>query len=334
MLFPIKRTWSQSLAPSDNGRPIVDINGEAFLWHMGYYNNASYKDFDTSGVLYRIEQDEIIGGEEEIPPYDPTQVFNITYVLDGGENNEANPSTYTLGESFDLLDPAREGYTFQGWFTDKGKRNQIWSINPYTTGDLTLYAKWRPEQLVVDDADLTDMSWSWWTYPLVISDEYKTFWGYATKDGYCGVAVFDQETGKVTRTILKQVSTASDTTAPAVMLLEDKRVMCVYAKGESAQKQIHIRISDDPLDISSFETDITLATANTASFSQVMQCNGKYYVFYRVNGNGSWAYRTSVDGEEWSGEKVLIRETSMQYYCKFMPTTDDNLIRILMCRVI
>lgn len=38
-----------------NGRPIADINGNAFLWHRGYYNPDCYTDFYTEAKQYFIE---------------------------------------------------------------------------------------------------------------------------------------------------------------------------------------------------------------------------------------------------------------------------------------
>ena len=45
-----------SAAGIRNGSPIADINGRAILWHNGYYNPKSYKDFRTDAKLYRIEE--------------------------------------------------------------------------------------------------------------------------------------------------------------------------------------------------------------------------------------------------------------------------------------
>ena len=45
--------------------------------------------------------------------------YSITYNLEGGINNSANPTTYTVEQELHLLDPEKEGYKFNGW-TDNG----------------------------------------------------------------------------------------------------------------------------------------------------------------------------------------------------------------------
>lgn len=69
--------------------------------------------------------------------------YNITYVLNGAANNGGNPSVYyTTGASITLKNPARKGYTFGGWFSDKALTKQVKIIKQGTTGNITLYAKW------------------------------------------------------------------------------------------------------------------------------------------------------------------------------------------------
>lgn len=42
--------------------------------------------------------------------------FNITYNLNGGNSRRGNPDTYVAGEdSFDISNPIKDGYTFEGW---------------------------------------------------------------------------------------------------------------------------------------------------------------------------------------------------------------------------
>ena len=76
-------------------------------------------------------------GEAEVTE----EVYTITYVLNGGTNNDENPETYTEGSETVLKNPTREGYVFLGWYTDAGFKTHISKLKG-KSGDITLYAKW------------------------------------------------------------------------------------------------------------------------------------------------------------------------------------------------
>jgi len=62
--------------------------------------------------------------------------YNITYVMNGGTNNAANPATYTVADgTITLAAPTRNGYTFNGW-SDSGV------IPSGSTGNKTFTASW------------------------------------------------------------------------------------------------------------------------------------------------------------------------------------------------
>lgn len=66
------------------------------------------------------------------------ETYCIAYVLNGGENSEENPLTYTvLDDDIFLDDPSRFGYLFDGW-AEGGV------IESGSTGDLTFTAAWTP----------------------------------------------------------------------------------------------------------------------------------------------------------------------------------------------
>jgi uncharacterized repeat protein (TIGR02543 family) len=68
--------------------------------------------------------------------------YQITYVMDRGFNDDANPSTYTVNDVVTLLDPDKEGHTFNGWYTENTFTNRVTQITAGSTGAKTLYAKW------------------------------------------------------------------------------------------------------------------------------------------------------------------------------------------------
>lgn len=89
--------------------------------------------------------------------YTPT-LYSITYDLNGGINDNSNPSTYNVLYGVSLKVPTRAGYTFTGWYDEKG--NKVTGINEgcnatfssaddlyaklakRTTGNRTLTARW------------------------------------------------------------------------------------------------------------------------------------------------------------------------------------------------
>ena len=69
--------------------------------------------------------------------------FNVDYVLDGGTNGN-NPSTYTIQDAdIVLADPTKTGAIFEGWFYDAEFTNPATKIDAGSTGDKTVYAKWK-----------------------------------------------------------------------------------------------------------------------------------------------------------------------------------------------
>lgn len=66
----------------------------------------------------------------------------IHYELNGGDNAASNPSTYYEGkEEIRLVAASREGYTFEGWYSDPACTIPVTAISTTQTGDVTLYAK-------------------------------------------------------------------------------------------------------------------------------------------------------------------------------------------------
>lgn len=66
--------------------------------------------------------------------------YKITYQLNGGKNNEANPDTYHSGISVSLKSPTKAKYVFAGWYSDSSYKNKV---TVASGGNITLYAKWQ-----------------------------------------------------------------------------------------------------------------------------------------------------------------------------------------------
>ena len=71
--------------------------------------------------------------------------YNIKYELNGGENNSANPTTYTIeSEKIVLQTPSKTGYDFVGWYADEELTEKVEKISTGSSGDRKFYAKWIP----------------------------------------------------------------------------------------------------------------------------------------------------------------------------------------------
>lgn len=69
--------------------------------------------------------------------------YTITYILNGGKNALGNPASYLTSQNVTLRTPSRNGYSFSGWFLDKQYKKQIKNITAGTSGNISVYAKWK-----------------------------------------------------------------------------------------------------------------------------------------------------------------------------------------------
>jgi len=101
----------------------------------GWYLDPELADEVSATDIVKIEDDANIYAKH-VPI-----IYAITYNLDGGENGD-NPATYTVvTPSITLADATKEGFTFDGWFSDAGKTIAVTEIALGQTGEVTLYAK-------------------------------------------------------------------------------------------------------------------------------------------------------------------------------------------------
>ena len=77
--------------------------------------------------------------------YSTTTTLSITYDSQGGSAVSDGDATTSTGGTISALptDPARDGYTFAGWFTAASDGTQITAGSDHNqTADFTLYAQW------------------------------------------------------------------------------------------------------------------------------------------------------------------------------------------------
>ena len=126
----------------NEGDPVSKPNSDDFITDAGYKvagwcedeNCTEENEYDFSRSL-----------EGNLTLYARWNVvqFNIEYVLFNGTNGN-NPSSYTIEDAdIVLADPTKTGSVFEGWFYDDAFTNPANKIDAGSTGDKTVYAKWK-----------------------------------------------------------------------------------------------------------------------------------------------------------------------------------------------
>ncbi len=107
----------------------------------GYLFSGWYLNEDFSHYIGSISGDRT-GDIDLYAKYTKKVVIShIEYKLYGAKNDMANPVSYKEGTTITLAAATKEGYTFEGWYTDEAFTNKVTGISAETTGDITLYAK-------------------------------------------------------------------------------------------------------------------------------------------------------------------------------------------------
>ena len=143
-------THGGSEVPSQRVKYAGKVNKPEDPTRAGYdFIDWTYKGEEWSFIGYSVTEDMTLDANWDIITY------TITYDLNGGINSSSNPSTYTVEDAFELINPVKTGYVFTGW-TNNG--SLIASIPAGSTGDLALVANWQlgnfEVNVIVNDVSL------------------------------------------------------------------------------------------------------------------------------------------------------------------------------------
>ena len=127
--------------------------------------------------------------------------YKITYKLNKGKNNTANPKTYTSEDEIKFKKPTCSGYHFVGWYTDSKYKNQISVIEKGSEGSLTLYAKWTKEISPSAKAASLDYVKGTKANTITVSATVSNY--VKSSDGYYYLVYVDSNSGKVKKTVGK-----------------------------------------------------------------------------------------------------------------------------------
>ena len=127
--------------------------------------------------------------------------YNITYKLNKGKNNTANPKTYTSEDEIKFKKPTRSGYHFVGWYTDSKYKNHISVIEKGSEGSLTLYAKWTKEISPSAKAASLDYVKGTKVNTITVSATVSNY--VKSSDSYYYLVYVDSNSGKVKKMVGK-----------------------------------------------------------------------------------------------------------------------------------
>ena len=144
------------------GKKLVNIpvvNGYEF---QGYYLDDTMM-VDKEGNLTQEGSDTVVAEDSKTTwtARWTLQNYTISYILDGGVNNSANPTSYNIEtRDFFIQDPTRTNYNFAGWTVKGGSNEPV--FNPSftqgkSTGNITFIATWAttpvPGKIIYDMND-------------------------------------------------------------------------------------------------------------------------------------------------------------------------------------
>lgn len=163
-------------------------------------------DTENNGTSPDISTDKAIaaGDTTAITLYaiwEKASEYKITYKLNKGKNNTANPKTYTSEDEIKFKKPTRSGYHFVGWYTDSKYKNQISVIEKGSEGSLTLYAKWTKE--ISPSAKAASLDYVKGTKANTITVSATASNYVKSSDGYYYLVYVDSNSGKVKKTVGK-----------------------------------------------------------------------------------------------------------------------------------
>ncbi|MDR0304636.1 MAG: InlB B-repeat-containing protein [Chitinispirillales bacterium] len=82
-----------------------------------------------------------------------TKIQYYTIIFDSQSGSNCETKTVQSGESINLPSTTRDGYTFSGWFTASSGGTKVGEANGKykVVGDITLYAQWKHNEIVLPD---------------------------------------------------------------------------------------------------------------------------------------------------------------------------------------
>lgn len=239
--------WNERLYFDVNGTNVADRSG-----NLGWYSRTQkFADAGTYTLTFRYQKpyngtvnatDGAWLKDFTVTPVTPCVVtFNLNY--------EGAPAAETRnvieGDSVGTLpEPTRNGYAFQGWFTDAEGGYQVWSYMTINE-DVTFYAHWVESQTFTatgGDANWTvDEDGTWRAGE--VSGNGATTWASLTVEGPCTVS-FNWKTTSYYGRLSVSLDGGDPTTINGYMSYWGSSQVTVDTEGEHTVTWTYTRTSD------------------------------------------------------------------------------------------
>jgi hypothetical protein len=171
-------------------------------------------------------------------------------------------------------------------------------------------------------------AWNWCVDPKAVYHEgahRRTYVGWIDGEGSVRVGAWDHGTGELTTATLHDSMERDDHDNPALLVLEDGRLMAFYCPhvrvpgpGDGLMGMFH-RTSEAPEDVTSWGPERQLATNTPGRWGytypnavELTGEGGRIYLFWR-GGNGQPNISFSDDGEYWTYAHTLFRAGTRPY---------------------
>ena len=176
------KEYTIQIAEKTSGKSVnfklYDANQQQQGYAQTIYSGSSYKEKWTlnKNKTYYIRMDGGVGNYSIKVSCPSGTKYSITYNLNGGKNNSGNPATYTGNQTVKLKSPAKKGYKFAGWYTDKSFKKSISTIKAGSGKNYTLYAKWT--KISLSKASIKSLKKSGSGKAKIVVNKVKTADGY------------------------------------------------------------------------------------------------------------------------------------------------------------
>ena len=261
---------------------------------LGWYTDDVYSNQITEIGSDEID-DKVLFGKFE------PKVYSMIYNLNGGVNNDKNPSTYTTDAEVRLYNPTRDGYDFGGWYYDSSFNNSVNSPFIAPPENTTVYARWTAKTYSITYVDGGDTNENPATYAYGTTTTLLT----PSKDGYNFIGWYTDDI------FSEEITYISSTTTGDIVL---------YAKWEAIQYTISYKTSYYK---SSIDGTLTGSAYNPTTYypNDTFELNDAIPdddINYQFDG---W-YTNSSCSDEYRITSVENQVGNLNLYAKFSPKYD------------